>query len=87
MLRVPTLEEICLLFDADATDKAWEAAQKGNERHLRTIKLSIAEMPYAPETKADPNDDPIAAHAAWVNRSTYSLHAWMRRKAKRIYAH
>jgi hypothetical protein len=86
LLRVPTLEEICLLFDADATDKAWDEAQRGRVRHLRDVRISIAEMPYAPETKADPNDDPDAAYTAWQNRTEFSTYALMKRKALKLYA-
>ena len=65
ILEVPNLKEICLLYDHDATRLAWEKTPMLSDR----VSVTVAEMPPGPGgEKNDPNDDPVAAWAAFEAR-------------------
>jgi len=67
LLGVPTIKEICLLYDHDATRNSWEKSPTVSDR----LHVTIAEMPPGPGgEKNDPNDDPEAAWAAFAARQT-----------------
>jgi hypothetical protein len=67
LLAVPALKEICLLYDRDATRASWEKSPMISDRKM----VTIAEMPPGPGgEKNDPNDDPVAAWAAFEARQT-----------------
>lgn len=68
LTTIPSLREICLLYDHDATRSSWEKSPMITNRMLR---VTIAEMPPGPGgEKNDPNDDPAAAWAAFEARQT-----------------
>jgi hypothetical protein len=83
LLRGKQIEEICLLFDADATEKAWKAARRASFHHPNRVKFTIADMPFAPETKIDPNDEPDAAYAAWEKRKVYTETTGLARRLRK----
>ena len=59
LMQIKHLDEICLLYDHDATAASWEKAPLIADR----VKVTVAEMPPGPGgTKNDPNDD---AETAW----------------------
>jgi len=71
------LDEICLLFDHDATALSWADA----ERFTGRCQLSIAEMPLGEGNKKnDPNDDVEAAILALENRVAFKSVTAMARK-------
>lgn len=60
-----SLEEVCLLYDHDASRMAWDKSQLLSDR----LKLTIAEMPPGENNKRnDPNDDVVAAFKAFEER-------------------
>lgn len=70
LLRFRNVKEAILLFDFDAIDLSWNDAKRIDD----LIRVSIAEMPYAPGApKLDPNDDVDAAWAAIEKRQPYSM--------------
>jgi hypothetical protein len=65
LTEIPSVKEICLLYDHDATRSSWEKGPGLADR----IKLTIAEMPPGPGgAKNDPNDDVAAAWHAFQTR-------------------
>jgi hypothetical protein len=65
LIGLPTLKEICLLYDHDATRSSWEKSPMIAAR----VNVTIAEMPPGPGgEKNDPNDDPVAAWKAFETR-------------------
>ena len=59
LMQLPFLQEICLLYDHDATDSSWEKAPLLADK----VKITVAEMPPGPGgAKNDPNDD---VKSAW----------------------
>lgn len=63
------LEEICIFFDHDATEQAWEQAEELSLGCFRRFKVSVAEMPTVNGSEtSDPNDDVDAAWAALCKR-------------------
>lgn len=67
--RVRWLQEVCLLWDRDATVRAWEQARFLSSR----FRVSIAEMPERPDARTlDPNDDVDAAIKAFDDRRPYT---------------
>jgi hypothetical protein len=72
LLRAAKLREICLLFDADATGKAWDLA-KLVKWELSSVIVTVAEMPANPDNPTlDPNDDVQAAMHALESRTVWS---------------
>jgi hypothetical protein len=70
ILRYKHLKEICLLFDLDAIELAWNDARDIDNR----IAVTIAEMPVSDTNKKlDPNDDVKAAMRAIDERTPYTL--------------
>ena len=67
MFELPSLTEICLLYDHDATRSAWDKSPMIAAR----TNVTVAEMPPGPGgAKNDPNDDPESAWEAFNNRQT-----------------
>lgn len=67
--RMRNLKEVCLLWDRDATGRAWDGARFLTSR----FNVSVAEMPERPgERTLDANDDVEAAIEAFDNRKTYT---------------
>lgn len=65
LLAVPSLKEVCLMYDHDATRSSWEKSPMIADR----IKVSVAAMPPGPGGhKNDPNDDVAAAWRAFEAR-------------------
>lgn len=70
LLKCKWLKEICMMFDHDAIDQTWR--QMGNLGSQ--VKLTIAELPFAPDNKKlDPNDDSAAALEAFDKRTSYTM--------------
>jgi hypothetical protein len=70
MLRYKGIQEICLLFDLDATNLSWEDAKKFDDN----VRITIAEMPFREDNmRLDPNDDVNAAWEAIQNRQKFLL--------------
>ena len=71
--RLKHVQEVCLMFDHDATLRAWEFGQ----RLTNSFCLSIAEMPAGQKggkkSKLDPNDDVDAAIEVFEKRKRYTL--------------
>lgn len=68
--RIAGLKEVCLMFDHDATKRAWESAASLTHR----VRLSVAEMPCGEgNTKLDPNDDVEAAIQVFEQRQAYTV--------------
>lgn len=64
------VQEVCLMFDHDATAKAWESGRQ----LTNAFALTVAEMPPGPDNKKfDPNDDVEAAIDAFEKRKRYTL--------------
>lgn len=69
MLMDGCVEELCLLFDHDATSKAQQFAEFGAQHYGRTSRIfTLAAMPATCGPKTDPNDDVDAAMAALLAR-------------------
>jgi hypothetical protein len=69
ILRHDCVKEICLLYDHDASKRAWDRAPLISDQ----VNLTIANMPLGSGgKKTDPNDDVHAAFKAFRNRVTYS---------------
>ena len=68
LTQIPHLEEICILFDHDATRSVWAMGNRLSSR----ASLTVAEMPAGPNNeKYDPNDDVEAAIDAFLARKPY----------------
>jgi hypothetical protein len=67
--RLTHVEEVCLMFDHDATVRAWESGRQVTN----LFALTVAEMPMGKDNKKlDPNDDVEAAIKAFNKRQTYT---------------
>lgn len=65
LMRLPFLEEICLLYDHDATASSWEKSPVIADR----VRVTVAEMLPGPGgEKNDPNDDPATAWEVFAKR-------------------
>lgn len=77
LLEIPSLKEICLLYDHDATRSSWEKSPMISDR----ITATVAEMPPGPGgEKNDPNDDPEAAWTAFEQREVSTTLSLLRYK-------
>ena len=77
LLEIPSLKEICLLYDHDATRSSWEKSPMLSAR----ITITVAEMPPGPGgEKNDPNDDPGAAWTAFEQREVSTAISALRYK-------
>lgn len=67
-LRRADVREVCIMFDRDATHKAWQACKSSD------MKFSVAEMPeVAGQAKLDANDDVDLAYEAFLSREQATL--------------
>jgi len=79
ILRYKNIREICLLFDLDAVDLAWEDARRFDDN----IPVTIAEMPRRGDNrKLDPNDDVEAAIDAIDSRERFLLSSRVGRQVR-----
>jgi len=70
LTRCRGVKEVCLMFDHDATDKAWESSYTLTNR----TTLTVAEMPEGPDNKKlDPNDDVEEAIRVFESRKLYTV--------------
>jgi hypothetical protein len=68
IISITNVEEICILYDFDATSEAWQQAAK----LTNFKKTTVAEMPASGNAKLDPNDDVEAAIRALERRKSCS---------------
>jgi hypothetical protein len=72
LIQLPFIQEICLLFDADATTAAWSQVRRF--RRGRAVQMSVAAMPPALGAPTlDPNDDVDAAWKAFEEREPHRI--------------
>jgi uncharacterized protein YbaA (DUF1428 family) len=65
LVELPYVEEVCLLYDHDATRSAWAKAPRISNR----IEVTVAQMPPGPGgAKNDPNDDVVTAWQVYEKR-------------------
>lgn len=79
LMTLPKLEEVCLLYDHDATNSSWDKAPQFSNQ----ITITVAEMPPGPGGKKnDPNDDVQTAWNVFENRTVSDAYTSMERKIK-----